>query len=76
MATIIQAAVSLYIETVRKWKTKAEDSVISQGAFSGDQVYVGGVPYDYDSLSPGRLVDGDAVMVARSDTNGKVVVLG
>lgn len=72
----IQDAMNLYVSIVQKWKKKSEESVISLGAVSNDQVYVGGILYDFDSVSANRIVDGDAVLIARSDDDSRVVVLG
>lgn len=71
----LQDAINLYVSTIQQLKREIADSKITTGAVSGDQVYVGGVPYDYISVAPGRIVDGDVVMIAKGDNN-KVVILG
>lgn len=72
----IQEAANLYVATVRKWKTQAEKSVVQQGAVSGDQVFVDGRAFGFDSISPNRFATGDVVRVAQTEDPGKVVVLG
>lgn len=72
----LQDAVNLYVSTLLKLKREVEDGKITRGAVSGGQVYVGGTPYDYTSLAPGRVIDGDVVMVARSENDNEVVILG
>ena len=68
-------AINLYISTVSKYKDQAEKSVVSRAAVANGNVYVDGQRYDYESVSPNLIVDGDVVYVARTD-DGRVVVLG
>lgn len=67
---------NLYVSTVRKWKGKADKNVITQAAVSDGCIYVDGQACDYDSVSPDRFANGDVVYVARTEDDGKVVVLG
>ena len=69
-------AINLYISTVSKYKDQAEKSVVSRAAVANGNIYVDGQPYDFESVSPNRIIDGDVVYVARTDDDGKVVVLG
>ena len=69
-------AINLYISTVAKYKEQAEKNVVSRAAVANGSVYVDGQQYDYDSVSPNRIIDGDVVYVARTDDDGRVVVLG
>ena len=69
-------AINLYISTVAKYKEQAEKNVVSRAAVANGNVYVDGQQYDYDSVSPNRIIDGDVVYVARTDDDGRVVVLG
>jgi len=72
----LSEAINLYISTVSKYKEQAEKSVVSRAAVADGNLYVDGQQYDYDSVSPNRIVNGDVVYIARTDDDGKVVVLG
>ena len=69
-------AINLYVTTAMKWKNRAEKNVVSQAAVSGGNLYVDGQQVDFESVSPDRFGDGDAVFVAHTEDEGRVVVLG
>ena len=75
MATI-HDAIGLYVSTATKWKKKAEKKAVLQAAVSGDKLYVDGQQVDYESVAPDRFGSGDAVYVAQTEDDGRVVVLG
>jgi hypothetical protein len=72
----LKDAVLLYVETAKKWKDKAEKNTVQRAAVIDDQLYVDGIPVDYDSIYPNRFVNGDVVYVAQTEDDNKVVVLG
>lgn len=72
----LQAAIMLYISTIKKWKAQAEKDPVQQAAVHNGKVYIDGQPYEHESIAANRFVDGDVVYVARTDNDGKVVVLG
>ena len=69
-------AINLYISTLKRLKDEAERNELSLGAVSDGKLYVDGQQYEFDSVSPDRVIDGDVVYAARTDEAGRMVVFG
>ena len=72
----LQASIMLYVETLKKLKERAEKNPVRQAAVYNGEIYMDGQPYEYESVSANRIVNGDVVYVAQTDNDGRVVVLG
>lgn len=72
----LQAAVNLYVSTLQKWKSEAENSKVQIGQVSAGKVYVGGQEKEFASVSPGYVSNDQYVYVAKTENDNEVVVLG
>lgn len=72
----LNEAIALYVANLKAYKTLKEKEPVVQGFVTGTGVNVGGMEYSYDCIAPRRIVEGDLVYAAYTDSDGKMVILG